>query len=111
MFEDNYAFSLVALRQPTFLYSIEKARLATAGTILGKDVMKELVGQSMDRLKFRLKKLDDINFKNHKEKEDTPKRGFRHQKKIVLSSISEVGERLDRQFEYYWLTKGCLLRL
>lgn len=99
MFEDNYAFSLVALRQPTFLFSIEKTRLVTAGTILGKDVMKELVGQSMQKLKFRLRKLGEIKAKNNKEKQDTPKKGFRLQKKIVLSSVSEVGEKLDRQFE------------
>jgi ppGpp synthetase/RelA/SpoT-type nucleotidyltranferase len=97
--ENEYRFSLVALRQPTFLYSIEKTRMSTAGTILGKEVMKELVGQSIERMRFRLKKLREINAKLHKEKAETPTKGFRLQKKIVLTSYSEMGEKLDRQFE------------
>lgn len=99
LFDDRYKFTLVAMRQPTFLYSIEKEKLVTAGTILGKEVMKELVSQSMDRMAFRSCKMQEMNSKTGKTKPDSQPKGFRLRQKIIKTSCSEMGEKLDRQFQ------------
>lgn len=55
--QENYEFTVVALRQPTLLYSIERQKLETATNILGHGVIKEMVAGATERYRYRLQRL------------------------------------------------------
>lgn len=62
---------MVTLRQPTFLYAIEKSKLETAIAILGKYVIAEIIDTSKDKISYRLarQKIMEANTKRKPVKE------------------------------------------
>lgn len=100
MFNDNYRFSLVALKQPTLLYSIEKAKLYTVETVLGKAIMKDMVSQAEERLNVRMKILDELHSKHEKVGNSQNDKVFKTRSNIIKTSIKEIGPKLDLQYRY-----------
>lgn len=60
LFSDRYLFSTVALRQPTFLYTIDKSKFHNAQVILGKYVISDMLHQAKLKSKYRQQRLKQV---------------------------------------------------